>query len=239
MLWAAACTPAPAPADGSPGAAACRLRPDDDTVALYAFEDEDPSIVEDALGGPSGTVVGPLRRTRGTGGCGRALTFVRDGDGAVVVPADQRFDLPSGAIELLFRPFLCGQGEGGAASAIVTRGPIAGEMPGHLLLGWDERCRVVVRLRGEADAVVATSAAELPIEAWHSLAVRFGPGSVELWQNGTLVGGAEADDLVGLGLVVDPWVFGAHAGAGGAPLTSVLGVADLDAVRIRRRRDAP
>lgn len=157
----------------------CATTPDNDTVALYTFEND----ATDETTNHDGNEVGGPNYAAGPAGCGQALSFGNSTNvgGRVVIPDSNAFDLTDGSIDVHVRlPSVTN----GNARTVLSRNSIAvggGEFA--LRVACDGT--IVASLFDGATTVHRCSTATIPANTFVFLGVNFGQNGFELYVDGT------------------------------------------------------
>jgi Concanavalin A-like lectin/glucanases superfamily len=232
--------------DAAPDGELCPA-PDDDTIALYRFDDT--GDVSDDAGNNDGSLQGgSILAPEGLDGCNLAAGFPPQSESIMVVPNSDDFDLEVGSIDFLVRV-----PEIGTELGIVSRDADDANQPGHFTILLDDTGRFVARLQADSGQDVICSDSSAVPGQWHHLAINFGAPNAELFLDGvegnnsdtvTILGGQDFVcnelHLEGIDGNDQPWVFGADNSTSGdgqtdQPRSFFTGGA-IDHIRISRAR---
>lgn len=230
-------------ADAGEAASACAVV-DDDTVALYSFDDAG-DISHDLAGTHDGELPNGAPNVV-DGPCGSAVEF----PDSLYVRVDDSpdWDLNVGSIELWLRGV-----DDSSDRGIISRDASGTGLPGHFELILDHDERVLARLQVQG-ATHFLCSEPITVDAWTHIGVNFGAPGFELFVGGELAtydgtagydsktiqcGSTASDGIEGND---NPWVFGASIAESsepsGIPVNRYLAGGAIDNVRISRvRRD--
>lgn len=249
------------PMDAGP---TCPIQPDDDTIALFAFEDVLTGMFMDTVSGRDGTVAGgEALAPAGPPGCGDAFGFRARPIVRGVIPDASPFDLAVGSIDFFMRY----DGDlprpnpdtRDATIGVISRDANGTAQPGHMTVRLAPTGELILSIQRPSGmgAVRCTNSAITP-GTWHHVAMNFGAPSAEIYLDGvrgdrtdTIVanggGGSSSwacgdDDPAGIDGNDNPFVIGASASSsseGGADgLFQPFEDGAMDQLRISRVRRA-
>lgn len=205
------------PASGSPLAG---------TVAVYSFDADTGTTIQDALGAhPAQWVGGQLTLGEGHINCGKAIEF-DETESYVLIPAADAWRLQEGSVDFWLRT---PKQLPTSPLGLITRDASHEVEAGHLAILFNPNGTIIARLQHPEANSLRCSTMPVPLDAWVHIAYNFGgPGTetqpaTELFVNGqlaTLAGAAgvypgdcNTDVRGGIAENNNSWVVGASSDA--------------------------